>query len=49
MSEQVMAANGEDEQSLADFMGGNWNHTVIPAGMEKYAAESRGHHHEVFG
>lgn len=46
MSEQVMAENGKDEQSLADFMGENWNQTVIPVGMEKYAAESRGHHHD---
>ena len=45
--EYVMMTTWEDEQSLRDFAGENWNQAVIPEGMEKYVMECWVHHYEM--
>jgi heme-degrading monooxygenase HmoA len=47
--EYVMISLWDNEQSVKDFAGEQWNQAVIPEGMEKYVAECWVHHYESFG
>jgi len=47
--EYVMISTWQNEKSLEDFAGKNWNVPVVPSGMEKYVSECWVHHYEIFG
>jgi heme-degrading monooxygenase HmoA len=47
--EFVMISTWQNEQSIRDFAGGQWNQAVIPEGMEQFVAECWVHHYEIFG
>jgi len=44
--EYFMMTTWQDEQSLRDFAGDNWNRAVIPEGMEKFVSECWVHNYE---
>jgi heme oxygenase (mycobilin-producing) len=44
--EYVMISHWENEASLKAFAGEEWNHAVIPPGMEKFVVECWVHHYE---
>ena len=47
--EYVMLSVWENEQSVKDFAGEQWNQAVIPDGMEKFVADCWVHHYAMFG
>lgn len=47
--EYVMLSVWENEQSVKDFAGEQWNQAVIPDGMENYVADCWVHHYAMFG
>jgi heme-degrading monooxygenase HmoA len=44
--EYAMVSQWENEAALKAFAGEQWNHAVIPAGMEKFVVECWVHHYE---
>ena len=46
--EYVMISVWENEQSLIDFVGSDWNQAHIPAGMEKFVDTCWVHHYKSF-
>ena len=44
--EYAMMTTWQNEQSLCEFAGDNWNQAVIPLGMEKFVSECWIHHYE---
>jgi hypothetical protein len=41
-----MVSRWENEAALKTFAGEQWNHAVIPPGMEKFVVECWVHHYE---
>jgi heme oxygenase (mycobilin-producing) len=46
--EYTMISKWEDEKSLIDFAGENWNTAVIPENMKRYAKAHHVHHFRNF-
>jgi len=44
--EYAMVSRWENEAALKTFAGEQWNHAVIPPGMEKFVVECWVHHYE---
>lgn len=44
--EYAMVSQWENEAALKSFAGIQWNHAVIPHGMEKFVVECWVHHYE---
>ena len=44
--EYAMISQWENEEVLKAFAGVEWNHAVIPPGMEKFVVECWVHHYE---
>lgn len=44
--EYAMISEWESEEALRAFAGEQWNHAVIPPGMEKFVVECWVHHYE---
>jgi heme-degrading monooxygenase HmoA len=45
-NEYAMISTWNDEESLREFAGENWNQAVIPNGMDKYIKSCSVHHYE---
>jgi heme-degrading monooxygenase HmoA len=46
--EYVMISEWDNEESLKQFAGENWNEAHIPVGMEKFIIKCSTHHYEFF-
>ena len=47
--EYAMISQWENAAALKAFAGEQWNHAVIPPGMEKFVVECWVHHYESWG